>query len=80
MQGVDHTKNDMLIIGTQESGPEVTRWRARLMKTTGHDFKHVASRALSGITIVVLAHRRLRGRLSRVQTSSVATGLFTCSH
>lgn len=75
-QGRDHNVNDLLVIGTQEGGPEVQLWRGRLMEAAGSEWKHVASEYLLGITIVVLAHRRIGGRLSCVQTSSVATGQF----
>jgi hypothetical protein len=74
LQGGDHTKNDMIIVGSQESGPDVQLWRSRLMTTAGAEWHDVASNVLLGICIVVMAHRRAQHRLTRVQTCRIATG------
>jgi hypothetical protein len=73
-QGPDHAKNDMIIIGSQESGLDVQLWRSRLMTTAGAEWHDVASNVLLGICIVVMAHSRAQHRLTRVQTCRIATG------
>lgn len=78
-QGPDDGSNDVIIIGSQESGPDVQSWRARIMRAAGTDWQHVVSDILLGIVIVVLAHSRAQQRLGRVQTCRVATGQPTMS-
>jgi hypothetical protein len=78
-QGGEHGADDVIIIGSQESGPDVQLWRSQLLMAAGADWQHVASNILLSIAIVVLAHTRAQQRLTRVQTCRVATGRGLCT-
>ena len=78
-QGPDHSKRcDVIVISTQESGADMAALKALVCDVVGiNDFRIVALQILLGITLFVFTHsRRMKGRLSVVQASSIATGTW----
>lgn len=69
----------MIVVCTQESGPEVQQWQSRLEQVAGPDWHRATSDILLGILVVVLTHSRLRQRLSRIQTCRIAIGTCECT-
>lgn len=67
-------KYDLVIVGTQESGP-AKDLLALLSKALGHKYVQLASETLMAISINIFVRRKLRDHFSDVRTSSVATGI-----
>lgn len=77
--GLDRGTCDMIMVCTQESGPEVQQWQSRLQQVADPDWHSAASDVLLGILVIVLTHSRLRQRLSRIQTCRIAIGTGACT-
>lgn len=65
---------DLYAVGCQEGG-NLVEWEALLHGRLGTKYVRVTSATLMSISATLFLRRELRGRLSEVATSTVATGI-----